>query len=109
MFLLQICVKTYQRFIIWSVVLVSAVFSVGFLFLLIFQCYPVSYFWTRFLGESGTCIPATVVADMTYVHGAITTWSDWTLGLLPIFLVWNLNISPRTKVSVALILGLGAL
>jgi len=54
-------------------------------------------------------MPATVVADMTYGHGAVSTWSDWTLGILPIFLVWNLNMNPRTKVSVALILGLGAL
>jgi hypothetical protein len=89
--------------------LVNTAFSIAFLFVIIFQCYPVSYFWTRFLGESGTCIPATVVADMTYAHAAIITWSDWTLGILPIFLVWNLNMNPRTKVSVALILGLGAL
>jgi hypothetical protein len=46
---------------------------------------------------------------MTYAHGAISTWSDWTLGVLPIFLVWNLKMNPRTKVSVALILSLGAL
>ena len=46
---------------------------------------------------------------MMYTHGAISTWSDWTLGILPAFLVWNLNMNPRTKVSVALILGLGAL
>jgi hypothetical protein len=32
-----------------------------------------------------------------------------TLGTLPIFLVWDLAMNPRTKVSVALILGLGAL
>jgi hypothetical protein len=102
--------KTYQKFTIWSVIIVSTVFSIAYIFVMAFQCHPTSYFWTRFLGvPGGTCIPATVIADMTYAHGAISTWSDWTLGILPIFLVWNLNMNPRTKVSVALILGLGAL
>jgi hypothetical protein len=32
-----------------------------------------------------------------------------TLGTLPIFLVWDLAMNTRTKVSVALILALGAL
>jgi len=101
--------KTYQKFTIWTVIIVSTAFSIAYIFVMIFQCFPVSYFWTRFLDGSGKCIPATVVADMTYAHGAVSTWSDWTLGILPIFLVWNLNMNPRTKVSVALILGLGAL
>ena len=102
--------NTYQRLTIWCVITVSTVFSIAYIAVMTFQCHPISYFWTRFLGVStGTCIPATVIADMTYAHGAISTWSDWTLGILPIFLVWNLNMNPRTKVSVALILGLGAL
>jgi hypothetical protein len=108
MFLLQMCVKTYQKWTIWIVIIVSTSFSVAYIPVLIFQCYPISYFWTRFIGGSGKCIPATVIADMMYTHGAISTWSDWTLGILPAFLVWNLNMNPRTKVSVALILGLGA-
>jgi len=99
----------YQKCTIWIVIMVSTVFSIAYIFVMIFQCYPVSYFWTRFLSGSGQCITTTVIADMTYAHGAISTWSDWTLGILPVFLVWNLNMNPRTKVSVALILGFGAL
>jgi hypothetical protein len=109
LFLLQICVNKYQKFTIWSVTILSTVFSIAYVLVMTFQCHPIPYFWTRFLGGAGTCISATVIADMTYTHGAITTFSDWTLGILPIFLVWNLNMNPRTKVSVALILGLGAL
>lgn len=50
-----------------------------------------------------------VIADSTYAHSAISALADWTLGTLPIFLVWDLAMSPRTKVSVALILALGAM
>jgi len=47
--------------------------------------------------------------DTTYAHAAISAWGDWTLGIIiPIFLVRDLSLSPRTKISVALILALGA-
>jgi hypothetical protein len=74
-----------------------------------FQCSPPSYFWTKYLDEPGSCLPVLTIENMTYSHGALSIWSDWTLGILPIFLVWNLNMNPRTKVSVAVILGIGAL
>jgi hypothetical protein len=70
----------------------------------------VTYFWNRFDGHShGKCFSNGMVAGSTYAHSALSVWADWTLGLLPISLVWDLDMNPRTKVSVALILALGAL
>ena len=83
-------------------------FSTFYVFLIIFQCYPVDYFWTRYAGAVGKCLNPNVIADATYAHSAISAWTDWTLGILPIFLVWDLAMNLRTKVSVALILALGA-
>jgi hypothetical protein len=60
------------------------------------------------VGPPGTCISATVIVDSTYTHGVLSALADWTLGTMPIFLVWNLQMNTRTKVSVALILALGA-
>jgi hypothetical protein len=75
---------------------------------LTFQCDPISSFWMRILGEPGTCIAGSVVADLAYCHAALICVADWTLAILPIFLVWNLNMNSRTKISVAVILGLGS-
>jgi hypothetical protein len=115
-FLMQICVKKSQINIIRGVILVFGIFTIYFLFLMIFQCHPISYFWmsppdpqpgyTPPAGES--CVSRDIIADSTYAHGALSAAVDWTLGILPIFLVWNLNMNPRTKISVALILALGA-
>jgi hypothetical protein len=85
------------------------VWSIAEGLVMVFQCDPISNFWTRFLGEPGKCIAGTIIEDLSICHAAMITFSDWTLGILPIFLVWNLNMNFRTKVSVALILGLGAL
>jgi hypothetical protein len=46
--------------------------------------------------------------DSTYAHGVLSAIVDWTLGTLPIFIVWNLKLNIRGKVSVAMILALGA-
>jgi hypothetical protein len=86
-----------------------AAWTVAEVMVLAFQCNPVSNFWTRFLGEPGKCIAGDIIKDISICHAAMVTFSDWVLGILPIFLVWNLNMNIRTKVSVALILGLGAL
>jgi len=88
--------------------MIVTLFSFAEVILLAFQCSPVSYFWMRFLGESGKCISGKIVADLAYCHAAILTASDWTLGIIPIFLVWNLKMNSRTKISVALILALGS-
>ncbi|KAH8768053.1 hypothetical protein BGZ57DRAFT_766264, partial [Hyaloscypha finlandica] len=105
----RICVKRSQIVTIWIVIGVVTVFSIFYFFLIIFQCSPVTYFWTQYLGVVGKCVPAKVITNSTYAHSAISAWADWTLGILPIFLVWDLAMNPRTKVSVALILALGAI
>lgn len=108
-FLSRISVKRSQIVTIWIVIGVVTVFSIFYFFLIIFQCSPVTYFWTQYLGVVGKCVPAKVITNSTYAHSAISAWADWTLGILPIFLVWDLAMNPRTKISVALILALGAI
>jgi hypothetical protein len=88
--------------------MIVTLYSIAEVTVLAFQCSPVSNFWTRFLGEPGKCIPGRIIADLAYCHAAIITASDWTLGILPIFLVWNLKMNSRTKVSVAIILAFGS-
>jgi hypothetical protein len=77
-------------------------------FLIIFQCWPVGFFWGQFKGDSGTCLSADIVKNSVIGYSVINACADWTLGILPIFLVWNLTINLRTKISVAVILALGA-
>jgi hypothetical protein len=57
-------------------------------------------------------IPADVgnpQVNATYAYSAISCWVDWTLAIVPVFIVWNLQMNIRTKISVAMILALGAM
>lgn len=111
---MQICVKKLQINIIRTVIIAFTLFTIYFLFLMIFQCHPISFFWTQNPDPTvpapvgSACIDRSIIESSTFAHGALSAAVDWTLGILPIFLVWNLNMTPRTKISVALILALGA-
>lgn len=51
----------------------------------------------------------TSLVKVAYVYSCLTIVCDLTLGLLPIFLVWKLQMSHRTKIAVGGILSMGAM
>lgn len=83
--------------------------GVFYFLVFIFQCQPSNYFWTKYTGGTGKCIDANVPVDAGYAYSAITCATDWILSLIPIWVVWNLQMTPRDKISVAIILSLGAM
>ena len=88
----------------------TGLFGTFYFLLAIFQCKVPSEWWTTLVPNSGpNCLPARVVVDATYAAGALNTIADWTLGILPIFMVWNLSMNGRIKAIVAGILGFAAI
>lgn len=55
----------------------------------------------------GSCMNLDSIIAIAYVYSVTATCCDLTLGLLPIFLVWNLQMNIRTKAALAAILGMG--
>jgi hypothetical protein len=108
-YFLRIAIKRSQIYVIIGTMVTVVVFSTIYVFFLAFQCTPAKHFWTQYEGGKGSCIKGSSVADASYAHSAISALTDWTFGILPVFFVWKLKMNPRTKISVALILGLGFL
>lgn len=46
---------------------------------------------------------------MTYTAAAINCLADWAFGIMPIFIVWSLNLPFKSKMLVMLILGFAAI
>lgn len=108
-FLLRICVKPIHKNIVYGALTMVILFSVFYFFLVLFQCTPYSYFWGQYEGKKGSCINPAVVPDASIAHSVVSFTADWILGLLPIALIYDLKMNARTKVSVAVLLGLGLL
>lgn len=110
-FLLRICIEKTQRFIIWLVVGITEVYSLFFFLLFVLQCRPTSLFWLRATENppAGSCLDASVVSNAFYGYSAISCLTDWTYSVLPMFVVWKLQMEWRVKVSVVLVLAAGAM
>lgn len=72
---------------------------------LFFQCWPVQKNW--YINMAGTCQPRTVQTALSYLVAAVSILTDWTFALLPMLLLWNVQLKPGIKVSVILLLSLG--
>jgi hypothetical protein len=108
-FLLRIAITKTYRLIIFTVIGVSAVVCTYCFFIIIFQCWPVAYFWGQFTGMEGSCINPNIITISTYTYSAMSCWSDWTYCILPAFMIWNLQMNRRSKFSICAILGVGSM
>ncbi|OOG00014.1 hypothetical protein ASPCADRAFT_126894 [Aspergillus carbonarius ITEM 5010] len=103
--LLRLTVSKIHMILLWSVVGVSIAVGLVFWFMLTFECKPVSHFWQR--ESPGSCMAIDYLLDIAYVYSVTAMLCDLILGLLPIFLVWKLQMSRQTKAALAGILSLG--
>lgn len=108
-FFLRITTNKIHIWIIRFIMIVSAMVGTGYTFLVIFQCKPISYWWDVRPGATGTCLPPSMVTNLTYAVSALNSFADWTFGILPIFIVKDLQMKRRVKVVVASIIALAAM
>lgn len=108
--LLRLTVKKIHRIILWANIIIVVAIGLMFWLVLLLDCHPISYFWNRVDPRcSGTCLSVQTLLEIAYLYSALTIICDLTLGVLPIFLVWNLQMNRRTKIAVGGILSLGAM
>lgn len=93
--------------ILYSVMTVTAAASMIFTFVLLLQCRPIKYFWDK--SQPGHCVDWSIIIGMSWLWSAFAGLCDFTVGILPIFLVWNLQMDRRTKSMVVAILGIACM
>ena len=108
-FLLRIAVERTHRIILWISLLAIQVYSVFFFLLFTFQCWPISHFWEQFRGGKGRCIQSTITVGSFYGYSALSCVTDWTLSIVPIFVVKGLQMNKRKKITVGIILAFCAI
>jgi hypothetical protein len=107
--LLRITEKRWLAWCVWVVVAVTVIFSIFYFFFILFACDPVEFFWTKALGATGHCRDPVAMTKATYAHGAVMTFGDLSLAILPLFLVRDLQMPLKQKLSVMGLLALGSM
>jgi hypothetical protein len=102
--MLRIVVARRYTYIIAASMAVVAFWSLAESLFVIFQCRPVQFQWDRTI-EEGICTGNFVGAALAF--SVMSILSDWFYALLPIPMLWPLQMSIQSKVSISLLLSLG--
>jgi hypothetical protein len=96
--------KEVQR-VLWGTVAFTTAWGVVFVIVAIFQCRPISYFWTKWDGlHKGTCLN---INSVTSSNAAISIALDfWSLGI-PLWQLWGLKMHWKKKMGVAMMFCVG--
>ena len=93
----QIICYTVLAFITLS----SAVITI----LTIVSCEPIAYFWNRDIAN-GSCLDVTALA---YANSGFAVAQDLIITLLPIYMLWSLNMNRKKKFFIGIMLAVGGL
>ncbi|KAF2125297.1 hypothetical protein P153DRAFT_378779 [Dothidotthia symphoricarpi CBS 119687] len=70
-----------------------------------FHCKPIPMNWRTV--EGGSCLPQSNITGFSFALSVVSIASDWFCALIPIPLLWNVQLDFRVKLSVLALLGLG--
>ncbi|KAI1179919.1 hypothetical protein F4777DRAFT_404990 [Nemania sp. FL0916] len=106
--LLRIEIRKRVRMLIIVPIIIYSAITLALFFLLFFKCRPLSLIWSpneAALDEG--CIPwlAFRISFFTYTIADFIT--QWLLSLLPIAMLWNIQMNIRDKIPVLVLFGIG--
>jgi hypothetical protein len=109
-FFLRVTITRLHAWIIYTAVSLSIFAGIAFLLVCLLQCNPISDYWMRYTGQAdGSCLQVEVVIALAYLYSACSIIADFTLALLPIFLIKNLEMDKKTKILLVPLLGMGTM
>ncbi|ORY13369.1 hypothetical protein BCR34DRAFT_267352 [Clohesyomyces aquaticus] len=108
LFFLRVLTKPWQKRIFQTLIWVSALYGIFYMFIAIFQCGLPGQVLSSILKGRLKCLPTKFLFATGYLYGIICVVADWTFVLIPIFILVESDMDRRSKISVSIIMVLGA-
>lgn len=110
--LFRITSEKNYRIMLWAVMILASISAlIGFIAVVI-TCRPIAKNWDPVLQADpsvGYCLDYGIIQGISYYISASSIITDWACAIIPCFIVWNLQMRRKVKISVASILALGAM
>ncbi|KAM7214548.1 hypothetical protein V8F06_010030, partial [Rhypophila decipiens] len=105
--LLRIASTKFYRRLIIGIMGFMAFYTTGCFFTLVLQCTDIRALWDQSIPQS--CWSQSTLKGLSYTNVALNILTDLLLALvIPIPMLWHLNVSRRTRFSLIFALSLGA-
>ncbi|KAF1844212.1 uncharacterized protein K460DRAFT_388086 [Cucurbitaria berberidis CBS 394.84] len=108
LFFLRVLTQPWQTLIFRVILGVSATYGLFYIFVTIFQCGKPADLADSLIGSS-SCLPSAFLLTTGYLYGVINVIADWTFVLIPISILVDSELDRRAKISVSVVMGLGAI
>ncbi|EDU41946.1 conserved hypothetical protein [Pyrenophora tritici-repentis Pt-1C-BFP] len=109
-FLLRLADRTKWRPFMIGMLIFIGIFTIGSTFPIIFQCTPVRAGWDYKLRPptgNAKCYSSQIFKSIGVFNSSINIATDLIFALVPIPMVWKLQVTIQTRIGLAVILGLG--
>lgn len=107
-FLLRIAAAPVYKRIIIGIMTFMCLYTVASFLTLMLQCTNLAVLWDP--TATGTCWDPSILSILNYVHVALNITTDLLFSfVIPVSLLWGLQMNNRQKSSLMCILGLGLL
>lgn len=99
--------KNIIQRLLWATIIFDGVFGIVFVIVAIFQCRPVSYYWSGWDGESsGRCVNVNALA---WSNAVISIVLDFWMLAIPMSQLIHLQLHWKKKIGVAIMFCVGTL
>ena len=109
LFFLRVLTKRWQRLLFYAILTIGVVYGLLYFFVALFQCgNPAHIADNLYASTADQCLPEAIHLTAGYIYGIINILADWTFVLIPISVLVDSDLDRRSKISVSIVMGLGA-
>ncbi|KAK3314859.1 hypothetical protein B0H66DRAFT_457855, partial [Apodospora peruviana] len=105
LFLLRLTPSVKFRYFIIGTIVFTVLSWAGNFLTVFFQCQPLAFTWGGV--KEGKCMPPANLKFAAFFNSSVAVLTDTVFALLPIPMLWNVQLNWRIKIAVAGILSLG--
>lgn len=98
--------STWKRWSVIVVLVVTSLVSITDLFLSLFRCGDPRAQWDYELAATASCLPREKTNPFNDLTNGILVFADYFFSVLPMAVVWGLNMPQRRKIMIVILLGL---
>jgi hypothetical protein len=102
----RLTIERPYKCLIRFLIITSTMVTIAGLLVLLLHCIPIETSM-NFISDDPNCLPAHVINTFTIISSSYLIISDIIVAIIPIFLLWNIQLSPRLKFLTNIMLGLG--